>query len=397
MKLSNELKIANVHKDKFLATVSHEMRTPLNAIMGYLGLLDSDAKILPPANTYIHGAQHSAAHLLTVINDLLDYSQIQQGRLVLNPQTIDLHRVLKESFKILEPKAIDIGIVYEIVIDASVPTWVRIDPHRLTQIILNLLGNALKFTPSGSITMTAIFKPDLESIKNGFFYLRITDTGIGIAKDYIHRIMEPFFQINALDSIQTDNSLKGNGLGLSITKGLVENLRGTLTVSSVVNQGASFEIKIPLELAPPNRQIDPSSTAPIHEDDIYLLIVDDHATNRLIASATVKRWIPNARIEEAKNGTQAIEMMQKNLYDLVLMDLVMPDYSGVEVVEKIRAQCQPPFSNVSVVALTANVADDAIQACKEVGIDVLLPKPFDREILIRTILQYSKNRNTEWV
>jgi CheY-like chemotaxis protein len=125
-----------------------------------------------------------------------------------------------------------------------------------------------------------------------------------------------------------------------------------------------------------------------HPEEIYLLLVDDHATNRLVASATIKRGMPNARIDEARNGTEAIEKMKANLYDVVLMDLLMPDYSGIEVVRKIRSECQPPYSEVDVVALTANVAENAVNECLEVGIRELLPKPFDREVLIRTILQH---------
>ena len=125
-----------------------------------------------------------------------------------------------------------------------------------------------------------------------------------------------------------------------------------------------------------------------HQDQIYLLLVDDHATNRLVAAATIKRALPNARIEEARNGTEAIEKMKTNHYDLVLMDLIMPDYSGIEVTRIIRTECQPPLCDVEVVALTANVAEDAVKACLEVDIHELLPKPFDREVLIRTILQH---------
>jgi CheY-like chemotaxis protein len=125
-----------------------------------------------------------------------------------------------------------------------------------------------------------------------------------------------------------------------------------------------------------------------HQDQIYLLLVDDHATNRLVASATIKRGLPNARIDEARNGIEAIEKMKTNHYDLVLMDLIMPDYSGIDVTRIIRSECQPPLCDVSVVALTANVAEDAVKACKDVGILEVLPKPFDREVLIRTICQH---------
>jgi signal transduction histidine kinase/CheY-like chemotaxis protein len=386
--LSQDLQLANIHKDRFLATVSHEMRTPLNAIMGYLGLLRTTDELPAVAASYVQGAQNSAAHLLTVINDLLDYSQIRQGKLVFTPQTVNLHQVIKETHQTLAPKAAEQALNYVLDIDPLLPQWIRIDPHRFTQIFLNLLGNALKFTVDGGVSTNIRFQFDSTDPQSGTLILQVNDTGVGIAKESIDRIFEPFVQLDAQSNLGNDNSLRGNGLGLSITQSLVRNLGGTIAIETQLGVGSTFEIHLPIKTA----------TAPIvsnqvlvnqtHPDQIYLLLVDDHATNRLVASATIKRGLPNARIDEAKNGTEAIEKMKANHYDLVLMDLIMPDYSGIEVTRIIRAECPPPLCDVAVVALTANVADDAVKACLEVGIRELLPKPFDREVLIRTILQH---------
>jgi CheY-like chemotaxis protein len=155
-----------------------------------------------------------------------------------------------------------------------------------------------------------------------------------------------------------------------------------------MGEGSTFEINLPIDMSHPplaNRQAPIQQT---HLEKIYLLLVDDHATNRLVASATIKRALPNAQIDEARNGKEAIEKMSVNRYDLVLMDLIMPDFSGIEVVRKIRTEYHAPFNGVAVVALTANVAEEAIKECLAVGILELLPKPFDREVLIRTILQH---------
>jgi signal transduction histidine kinase/CheY-like chemotaxis protein len=386
--LSHDLQLANVHKDRFLATVSHEMRTPLNAIMGYLGLLRTTDDIPTIATTYVQGAQNSAAHLLTVINDLLDYSQIRQGKLVFTPQTVDLHQVLKETYQTLAPKAAEQAIDYALHIDPNLPHWVRIDPHRFAQIFLNLLGNALKFTEHGSVTTNVRFEFDLLDEEAGQLILQVQDTGIGIPRKSIEHVFEPFVQLDTQSKLSKDNSLRGNGLGLSITQTLVKNLSGHITLTSQVGKGSIFEVHLPIKTTQAPVITIAAPVNQTHQEQIYLLLVDDHATNRLVASATIKRGLPNARIDEARNGTEAIEKMKTHRYDLVLMDLIMPDYSGIEVTRIIRAECPPPFCDVQVVALTANVADDAAKACLEVGIRELLPKPFDREVLIRTILQH---------
>jgi signal transduction histidine kinase/CheY-like chemotaxis protein len=386
--LSKDLQQANVHKDKFLATVSHEMRTPLNAIMGYLGLLRTCDYMPTIATSYVQGAQNSAAHLLTVINDLLDYSQIRQGKLVFTPLTVDLHQVLKETHQTLAPKAADQALDYVLDINPNLPQWIRIDPHRFIQIFLNLLGNALKFTVNGSITTHVRFQLNDSHLDAGQLILQVQDTGVGIPAEHLEHIFEPFVQLDIQNNLGNDNSLRGNGLGLSITQSLVKSLGGMITIQSQMNVGSTFEVHLPIQLAQAPAI---SKQAPVnhtHPQQVYLLLVDDHATNRLVASATIRRGLPNARIDEARNGTEAIEMMKANHYDLVLMDLIMPDYSGIEVTRIIRSECQSPLCDVAVVALTANVAEDAVKACLEVGILELLPKPFDREVLIRTILQH---------
>lgn len=386
-KLSQDLRQANVHKDRFLATVSHEMRTPLNAIMGYLGLLRTTDDLPTIATSYVQGAQNSAAHLLTVINDLLDYSQIRQGKLVFTPQTVNLHQVLKETHQTLAPKAAGQALNYALNIDPYLPHWVRIDPHRFTQIFLNLLGNALKFTINGGVTTHVRFQFNATDRDTGLLTLQVEDTGIGIPAESIDHIFEPFVQLDTSSKLGNDNSLRGNGLGLAITQSLIKSLGGTIAIHSHIGVGSTFEVRLPIEIAQAQAINIQKPVNQTHPEQVYLLLVDDHATNRLVASATIKRALPNARIDEAKNGTEAIEKMKENHYDLVLMDLIMPDYSGIEVTRIIRSECPVPLCDVPVVALTANVAEDAVKACLEVGIRELLPKPFDREVLIRTILQ----------
>ena len=390
IELSDDLQQAGKYKDRFLNTVSHEMRTPLNAVNGYLGLLATHGDIPTQAISFVQGAQNAAAHLLTVINDLLDFSQIQQGRLVLSPQTVNLHKILTETHQTLAPQAAEQGLDYVLKIDPNLATWVVLDPHRLAQIFLNLLGNALKFTQFGFVLAHARSIQNLPNTRPTF-ELEIQDTGVGIASDSISKIFEPFIQIDAHKSIKQDHALKGNGLGLAITQSLIQSMQGDIQVKSEVGYGSTFTVTLPLEIATqPIIQLEKLKEE-THAEKIELLLVDDHAINRLVASATIKRALPNAHVDEARNGTEAIEKMKAKLYDLVLMDLVMPDHSGIDVTRIIRTECISPLKDVNIVALTANLAEDAIQQCKSLRIHDVLPKPFDREVLIRTILKYAKH------
>jgi signal transduction histidine kinase/CheY-like chemotaxis protein len=389
VKLSRELENANSHKDKFLSTVSHEMRTPLNAIMGYLGLLQSSKDLSHLGASYVQGAQNSTSHLVAVINDLLDYSQMQQGKFSLSMQTVQLQRTLTESHKTLASLAKEKSLNYRIHIYSNLPEWVVTDPYRINQIFLNLLRNALKFTDKGSVTSEIFFTPIVDQPNWGTLIIEVKDTGVGIASDLLEQIFDPFFQIETPQNLVSHSALRGNGLGLSVAHSLVQKLNGTIEVSSMPNIGSTFKVSLPLEISEPptslTRRLDSNQLS----KSIRLLVVDDHATNRLVVSATIRQFISDVQIDQARNGTEAIEKMSTHVYDLVLMDLLMPDYSGTEVVRKIRSESIPPFSTVKVIALTANTSEDAERECREVGIAELLPKPFDREVLIRTILKYA--------
>ena len=385
--LSQDLTQANAHKDQFLAIVSHEMRTPLNAVMGYLSLLSTDQRLTADSKEFVNGAQNSAAHLLTVINDLLDFSQIQNGSITLNPQVFDLHTMLQKTHGTLSPRASDLGLSYEIFIEDKVPVWVSADQHRLTQILINLLGNALKFTDHGSVHTYVSFTPLDNAFDQGMLHLCVKDTGPGIDAAQQQRIFEPFVQLSHAQSRSSRDALRGNGLGLSITSTLVQSHGGRIELQSSVGKGSAFTVHLPIQLATA-----PPKTAPVMElidmRHMRLLIVDDHPVNRLVAKATIHRALPNATIDEAVDGTSGLARMSDTIYDLVLLDLVMPDMDGIEVMRQVRHTLPSPFNQVQVIALTANVASDALRACKEVGINEVMPKPFDRHTLINRILHY---------
>ncbi len=394
-RLSQDLRQANAHKDQFLAIVSHEMRTPLNAVMGYLSLMSTDERMSRESKEFVTGAQNSAAHLLTVINDLLDYSQIQNGKITMNPQVFNLHTMLHATHSTLSPRAIDLGLGYNLHIDPNVPEWISADQHRLTQVLINLLGNALKFTDTGHVNMRVTFTPSsTASSQRGELLVEVQDTGPGIAPEAQARIFEPFVQLTrTLQSTSRRDALRGNGLGLSISDTLIKSHGGELTLRSEVGKGSTFAFHIPVHIAPA-----PQKAAPVLEridtTPLKLLIVDDHAVNRLVAKATIQRALPNAHIEEAENGTSGLAMMGATRYDLVLLDLVMPDMDGIEVMRHVRNTLASPFKDVHVIALTANVAGDALKACKDVGFDEVMPKPFDRHTLVNRVLHYCTPSNS---
>ena len=388
-KLSSALLTADSHKDKFLAMVSHDMRTPLNAVIGYLGLLHDNKHLSDESKDFVNSAQHAATHLLTVINDLLDFSQIRLGQLTLHPQVINLPLVLRQTFHTLSNQAHEAQLDYQINISPQVPTWVLLDQNRLSQMLINLLGNAIKFTPKGHVHMEVSINATQQGLA---LVCRIEDTGIGMSPSQQERIYQPFTQVHDIaTSLRLSEPMRGNGLGLAITQSLVKSHLGKLQLQSDLGKGSVFTLVLPLTLSAEPADPKPAFNLATSQDmsPIHVLVVDDNDVNRLVVSTTLMRSFPNAVIEQAANGLQGLEKMQTTAYDLVLIDLVMPDMDGSEVVAQIRQSSPEPFRSVPVIALTANVAQDAIDRCNAAGVDEVLAKPFDRQTLIRAVRHYT--------
>jgi signal transduction histidine kinase/CheY-like chemotaxis protein len=392
-KLSSALMIADSHKDKFLAMVSHDMRTPLNAVIGYLGLLHDNKKLSEESKDFVNSAQHAAAHLLTVINDLLDFSQIRLGQLTLHPQVINLPLVVRQTFQTLSNQAHEAQLDYQIEISPQVPTWVFLDQNRLSQILINLLGNAIKFTPKGHVHMhvsVATFNDTMELV------CRIEDTGIGMSPKQQERIYQPFTQVHDTEtSLRLSEPMRGNGLGLAITQSLVKSHLGRLQLESGLGKGSVFTLYLPITVSAQPANPAPAFNLATSQDmsPIHVLVVDDNDVNRLVVSTTLMRSFPNAIIEQAANGQQGLDKMRLTVFDLVLIDLVMPDLDGSEVVTIVRQSCPEPYRSVPVIALTANVAQDAVDRCNAAGVNEVLAKPFDRQTLIRAVRHYTVDKD----
>ena len=390
---SAALQLADSHKDKFLAMVSHDMRTPLNAVIGYLGLMHDNKQLNKESLGFVASAQHAAAHLLTVINDLLDFSQIRLGQLTLHPQVVKLSDVLQQTFDTLSHQAHEMQLGYKLTLAKNLPMWVRIDQNRLSQILINLLGNAIKFTPKGGVHMRA----SLIHVDDApYLLVAVEDTGIGMTEEQQKHIFRPFIQVHdAQTALRMSEPMRGNGLGLAITQSLVKSHRGELGLSSQPGVGTTFTVKLPLELAAepqlPKDQL-PQTDALLDQTALQLLVVDDTQVNRLLVTTTLLRHFPNAVIDQAENGQQALEKMLSHAYALVLIDLVMPDIDGAQVAQHIRQHANLPMRDVPMVALTANVAQDALERCRQAGINHVLAKPFDRHMLIRVVRFFALNQ-----
>ena len=364
-------------RELFMATVSHELRTPMNAILGFNALLMSRVQNKPEALKVLQHTSQSAEHLMTVINDILDYSQLQAGRLEIHPEVVDLRSVAQNAFEVFLPRAQNTALDYRLELDPALPTWVQTDRHRLMQVLVNLLGNALKFTQQGEVVMSVQWQ-------NPGVLFAVRDTGIGIAKDQQSRIFSRFSQADQ----GIHSRYGGNGLGLAISRQLVQLLDGEMGFESELGVGSRFWLRLPLQAcaAPPRR---PTVRPEVQTAEFpwRFLLVDDHAINRLLAQQVLRSAWPQADIVEAADGQQALDRLAEGSFDLVLMDMVMPGMDGIEATQRLRSTLPMPGRQVPVLGLTANVNPADLDAFQRAGLSGLMLKPFDPAMLCARIEQ----------
>jgi len=362
-----ELEQALEMREHFIASVSHELRTPMNAILGFSSLLSQGVQHKPRAMEILNHTRQSADHLLTVINDVLDYSQFISGRLTAHAETFDLRETVRHAFDLFAPRVNSTHLSYRCEIADDVPPWVCTDRHRLMQILVNLLGNALKFTHQGEVVLHVQCDP------RGVVF-SVQDTGIGMALEDQPRIFSRFTQ--AQGDIQ--KRYGGNGLGLAITQGLVELLQGEISFDSTLGQGSRFWFVLPLQAQTPPASLKGPAARVLQtaQQAWQFLVVDDHSLNRLLVKQVLQSAWPHSTVVEADNGAKALELCRSQRFDLVFMDMLMPVMDGVQATQAIR-QSISAHGLAPVIGLTANVNPLDLARFKDAGLSGLLLKPFD--------------------
>ena len=361
-------------KGIFLATMSHELRTPMNGVLGCTQLLQ-DTSLTDQQRELIETMHRSAEALLTLVNDILDFSKIEAGKMTLEVANVNLRGLIRDVTTLTDGLAAQKGLTVAVEIDSDVPEEFRGDPIRLRQILFNLVGNAIKFTQQGGVTIAVSVKPRVsENTDTVVLQWSVRDTGIGLTVEQQAQLFKAYAQAEA----STARRFGGTGLGLMICHQLVELMGGTLSVSSRFGKGSTFSYTtnlLPAILREASTLSVGTDQSAFSEQGISkrVLVADDNEINQVVACKFLQKL--GCQVEVARTGREAVEAITRTAYDIVLMDCEMPEMDGYEATREIRRREEGALNHLPIMALTGHASDEDAQKCRQAGMDKVVTKP----------------------
>jgi signal transduction histidine kinase/ActR/RegA family two-component response regulator len=365
---------AQAHKDEFVAAVGHELRTPMNVILGFNGVLRRELADEPEPLAVVGHIRRSTEHLLQVVNDILDFSQLQADKLRLNRVDFALVSLSDELQQRHGAKAQNKGLALQFERGADLPDRVHGDPNRLLQILNNLVDNAIKFTHQGAVTVRLLTHGE-------HLRFEVQDSGRGIPRERQAHIFRRFEHAD----VQTNRAYGGTGLGLTLCEKLVALHGGQIGVDSQEGRGALFWFEIPLQVA---QSADPDADLAndqFGDEALSILVVDDNQVNLMVAQLQLQKCWPKAKITTVDSGAKALSLIDQQLFDVALIDMIMPDMDGMQVTRQIRQQFPAIAARMPILALTANTNPVDRERCLAAGMNEVLHKPMEMAVLMRTV------------
>ena len=373
-------------KSRFMAIISHEVRSPLNGIIGALSLLN-DTQLSPEQRKFTSAARSSSTSILSIVNNILDYTKIKLGEMKIDHVEFDLYQLLDSVSRISQVsiKASKKSLLLETKISSKIPRFILGDEERMRQIIVNIVDNALKFTYEGKITITM----DIDNTPDGNSWLLfgVQDTGVGISEESQTKLLEEYWS----DSGEMSGNVMSTGLGLAISNRLVQLMNGELGYESILGSGSFFWFKIPLNPARTNivTQIDNESVIPANTQNIlegHILLAEDNSVNQFIVSTILRKM--GLSVETASNGKEALEFVVNRHFDAILMDIDMPEMDGVSATKHIRALPDQNRARIPIIAVTAHAMPGDQENLLSAGLDSYLVKPVTKESLFTCLSKW---------
>ena len=377
-------------KSTFLFNMSHDIRTPMNAIIGYVTLAKKEKDISPTVASYLTKIEASSDHLLALINDILEMSRIENGKMELEIGKFNLVKMMNEVYDLFATQMETKNISYVVDAENIENKTVMCDKNRLNRVLLNLISNAFKFTPSGG-SVTVMLKQIAERDGVGSYELRVKDTGMGMTPEFAEKVFEAYTRDRTVHNIQ------GTGLGMAITKNIVDLMHGTIDVETEFGKGTEFTVRVDFPTAEDEPEVEENiSDGAANEIDfsqIKILLVEDIEVNREIATLILEEF--GFHIDTAENGKQAVDKIAASKagdYDLILMDIQMPVMNGYEASKAIRALPDKNLASIPIIAMTANAFAEDVQNAKDAGMNSHVAKPLDVTQMMTTITEVLENR-----